>query len=398
MVFRNRYLGLLALAAGLFVNAAAAQTASANRPPTISGSPPTSVAAGSAYLFQPSASDPDRWTWLRFSITNKPAWAFFNSRTGRLSGTPTSAQAGTTSGIVIRVSDGRLSAALPTFSITVSGGTTNRPPTISGSPAASATVGAQYAFQPSASDPDGQTLTWSIANKPAWASFSAATGRLSGTPTSSHVGTTTTGIVISVSDGTASASLPAFSLAVSAGANRPPVVSGTPPASVTVGNAYSFTPTGTDPDGDALTWSITSKPGPASFNVSTGRLSWTPTSTGTWNSIVITATDSRGAAVSLPAFSIAVLPAASSGSATLSWQAPTQYTDGSALPGSQLGAYRIYRGNSAGSLSRIAEVDDGTMSFTVQSLTTGTHYFAVTAVTVGGTESALSSVGSKTIP
>jgi hypothetical protein len=38
------------------------------------------------------------------------------------------------------------------------------------------------------------------------------------------------------------------------------------------------------------------------------------------------------------------------------------------------------------------------MSFTVQALASGTHYFAVTAVTVGGTESALSSVGSKTIP
>jgi hypothetical protein len=397
MAFRNRHLGLFALVAGLFFNAAAVQAASANRPPTISGSPPTSVAAGTAYTFRPSASDPDRWTWPRYTITNKPAWASFSSWTGTLSGTPTTTQAGTTSGIVIRVSDGRLSAALPAFSITVTGGATNRPPSISGSPASSVTAGAQYTFQPSASDPDGQALSWSITNKPAWASFNASTGRLSGTPASSQVGTTT-GIVIGVSDGTASASLPAFSLTVNAAANRPPVVSGTPPTSVTVGNAYSFTPTGSDPDGDTLTWSIAAKPGPASFNVTTGRLNWTPSAAGTWSNIVITATDSRGAAVSLPAFSITAVPAAPSGTATLSWLAPTQYTDGSALPASQLGAYRIYRGASAGSLSRIAEVDDGTMSFTVQSLAAGTHYFAVTAVTVGGTESALSAVGSKTIP
>jgi hypothetical protein len=38
------------------------------------------------------------------------------------------------------------------------------------------------------------------------------------------------------------------------------------------------------------------------------------------------------------------------------------------------------------------------MTFTVQSLAAGTHYFAVTAVTIGGTESALSAIGSKSIP
>ena len=45
------------------------------------------------------------------------------------------------------------------------------------------------------------------------ASISIATGRLSGTPQSSNVGTYP-GIVISVSDGTTSAALPAFSIAV----------------------------------------------------------------------------------------------------------------------------------------------------------------------------------------
>jgi hypothetical protein len=162
--------------------------------------------------------------------------------------------------------------------------------------------------------------------------------------------------------------------------------------------AYSFAPTASDPDGDALTWSISGKPGPAMFNVSTGQLTWTPSTAGTWNNIVITVTDSRGASASLPAFSITVNPAAPTGTAALSWQAPTQYTDGTALPGNELDAYRIYGGTSAGSLSPIAEVDSGTMDFTVQALPSGTHYFAVTAVSVSGVESAMSGVGSKTIP
>jgi hypothetical protein len=70
-----------------------------------------------------------------------------------------------------------------------------------------------YSFQPTASDPDGNPLTFSITNLPGWAQFSTSTGRVSGTPTAANVGTTS-GIVISVSDGTAIAALPAFSLAV----------------------------------------------------------------------------------------------------------------------------------------------------------------------------------------
>ena len=61
--------------------------------------------------------------------------------------------------------------------------------------------GTAYSFQPTASDPDGNPLTYSITNAPPWATFSTTTGRLQGTPTASHVGTYSN-IVIRVSDGT----------------------------------------------------------------------------------------------------------------------------------------------------------------------------------------------------
>jgi hypothetical protein len=93
--------------------------AAANKVPTISGTPQTSVNAGSAYAFRPSAADADGDT-LAFSITNRPAWASFNTATGQLSGTPTSASAGTYSNIVIKVSDGKASVALAAFAIKVS--------------------------------------------------------------------------------------------------------------------------------------------------------------------------------------------------------------------------------------------------------------------------------------
>lgn len=283
------------------------------------------------------------------------------------------------------------------FTIPATHAATNQPPRISGTPPTSVQVGGSYSFQPQAHDPERRRLTFSISNKPSWAQFSTRTGQLSGTPRARHAGTTT-GIVIRVSDGRRSAALPAFSITVANGStNRAPVVSGTPSGTATVGVPWSFRPTGSDPDGDAISWSITNKPGSASFSTSSGLLSWTPDSTGTWSGIRITASDSRGATASLPAFAITVNAASTAGSATLSWQAPVQYTDGSPLAAASLGAFRIYRGSSAGNLAPVAEVDGRATSFVVQNLAPGTHYFAVTAVTTGGAESGRSAVGSKTI-
>ncbi len=88
----------------------------ANSAPTISGVPPASIAAGSAYSFQPSAQDPEGGT-LYFQITGKPAWATFSTSTGKLSGTPT--QAGRHNNILITVSDGLAAKNLAAFSIEV---------------------------------------------------------------------------------------------------------------------------------------------------------------------------------------------------------------------------------------------------------------------------------------
>ena len=85
---------------------------------------------------------------------------------------------------------------------------------ISGTPPESVTAGAHYSFRPKASDSAGRALSYSIKNKPAWAAFSIATGELTGTPKSSQLGTYPD-IVISASDGTAHAALPAFAIRVS---------------------------------------------------------------------------------------------------------------------------------------------------------------------------------------
>ncbi|MEO2268176.1 DUF4347 domain-containing protein [Pseudoalteromonas sp. YIC-656] len=243
----------------------------ANQAPVISGTPPSEVIAGQAYSFVPTASDPEDDA-LTFSIVNMPSWAAFNTSTGALSGTPADVDVGSFANIQISVSDGDLTAQLPAFSITVNAA--NQAPVISGTPASDVIAGQAYSFVPTASDPEDDALTFSIVNMPSWAAFNTSTGALSGTPGDADVGSFAN-IQISVSDGDLTAQLPAFSITVNA-ANQAPVISGTPPSEVIAGQAYSFVPTASDPEDDALTFSIVNMPSWAAFNTSTGALSGTP--------------------------------------------------------------------------------------------------------------------------
>jgi hypothetical protein len=368
-----------------------------NTAPTISGTPATTVQATQAYSFTPAASDAESQP-LTFSIANRPTWASFSTATGRLSGTPTSAQVRSYTNIVITVSDGSLSASLPAFSITVAAAP-NRAPTISGAPSTSATVGTAYSFTPTGSDPDGQTLSYTIANRPSWATFNAATGRLSGTPVSTNAGTFSN-IAITVSDGSLTASLPAFSITVAAAPNSAPTISGTPATTVVAGSAYSFVPSASDANGNTLAFSISNKPTWAVFSTANGSLTGTPTSVqaGTYSNILISVSDGT-VSTPLPAFSIQVTAPAATGTATLSWTAPTANTDGSALAASSLAGYRVYHGTTASALNDVYTVAGAsTSTYMVSQLASGTHFFAVSAVTVTGLESDLSAVGSKVIP
>jgi large repetitive protein len=276
-----------------------------NHAPTISGSPPTSVRAGNAYTFTPTASDPDG-DKLTFSVANRPAWLTLSSTSGTFSGTPSAANVGTYSGIVITVSDGTTSASLPAFSIQVSAALT-----ISGSPPTSVAAGTGYSFQPKTNAPGGTKLTFSAQNAPSWAAFSTSTGTLSGTPSSSQVGTYSN-IVISVSDGVQTSSLPAFAIKVTAALT----ISGSPAPQVTAGTAYAFKPTTNAASGTALTFSVLNRPSWAGFSTSTGMLSGTPSSSqvGTYSNIVISVSDGVQTS-SLPAFAIKV---ASAGNLTIS--------------------------------------------------------------------------------
>ncbi len=270
----------------------------------------------------------------------------------------------------------------------------NSPPTIFGTPPNQVAVGQSYAFTPSASDPDGDRLTFSVQNKPSWIAFNESTGALSGTPQSGDLGNYEQ-IVVSVNDGSVNTALPQFAIAVM-GQNSAPEISGDPDAQIMSGDSYSFTPTATDADGDTLLFSIRNAPRWSEFDSSTGTLSGSPESSdlGTYSNIRISVSDGSMNST-LPAFDIEVA-AAAMGSATLSWSPPTQNDDGSPLM--DLAGYTIYYGTSPSPLETEIQIDNpGITSYVVDNLVPNTYYFAITAVNSAGIESNKSGVASKTI-
>jgi hypothetical protein len=104
----------------------------------------------------------------------------------------------------------------------------NSAPTISNSPDTAIMTGDTYSFRPSANDPDGDILTFSVTNLPRWANFDSTTGTLSGRPMPGDEGIYTN-IVISVSDSSTKVSLPAFSIKVTQTALGSITLSWTPP-------------------------------------------------------------------------------------------------------------------------------------------------------------------------
>lgn len=116
---------------------------------------------------------------------------------------------------------------------------------------------------------------------------------------------TTTSTIVTASSG---------SVTVVPTPNTAPSIQGTPATAVNVGQAYSFTPSYSDPDaGDTHVFSIVNKPTWATFNLVTGELKGTPSSAnaGVTRDIVISVQDGMNVKASLPKFNITVLTGSS---------------------------------------------------------------------------------------
>jgi hypothetical protein len=87
---------------------------------------------------------------------------------------------------------------------------------------------------------------------------------------------------------------------------------------------------------------------------------------------------------------------AGTGTATLSWQAPTRNVDGSRIQG--LAGYAIYFGTDPNVLTHAVRVaDPGLTQYAIHDLLPGKYYFSVAAFTATGQYSGLAPIVSKVI-
>jgi hypothetical protein len=190
-------------------------------------------------------------------------------------------------------------------------------------------------------------------------------------------------------------------LCVHARARADIAISGQPPASIVVGQLYSFTPTLSGKYSGNPRFSIVNKPAWLSFSRSTGTLSGLPSASdaSVYSKIVITVSSSNDD-VSMPAFGITVQklppPAPVLGSATLSWTPPVSNSDGTPLV--DLEGFRVYYGADPTQLNETLELPGPAFTTVrIEDLTPGTYYFIVKAYNSAALESDASAVVWKTI-
>jgi hypothetical protein len=176
-----------------------------------------------------------------------------------------------------------------------------------------------------------------------------------------------------------------------------PLIAGAPARTARVGEPYVFQPLAFDQDGDLLTFAVENPPAWASFDSRTGLLGGTPTTEFLGPSGPITVTVSDGVhKTTLPAFSIEVSLPLTGGSAVLTWVAPTQNTDGSAL--TDLAGYVVRYWNDWDEPPYELDIPaPDTTTCAIEALGPGLWHFEVIAYTESGLRSLPSNRASKSI-
>ena len=153
----------------------------------------------------------------------------------------------------VTADDSRGGTASKTFTLTVSSENTNSPPVFTSQPTLTAIAGGLYTYDATASDPDGDTLSYSLLSGPDGVVFNPVTGLLQWIPTADQTGDHD--FTLDVSDGRGGVASQSFTTGV-APVNRGPSITSTAPSSVYLGETYTYPVTATDPDGHTLAFSI----------------------------------------------------------------------------------------------------------------------------------------------
>ncbi len=170
--------------------------------------------------------------------------------------------------------------------VSLSGTAANSAPVLSAISNQSSERGVSTSLTVSATDSDGDTLTYSASGLPTGLSINTSTGVISGTPTVQG----TYSVTVGVSDGQGGSDSKSFTWTITGHA---PALSAISNQSSQVGVSTSLSVSAADSDGDTLTYSASGLPTGLSINTSTGVISGTPTVQGTY-SVTVGVSDGQG--------------------------------------------------------------------------------------------------------
>ena len=315
---------------------------------------------GVAYSQTVSATGGNGSYTFSVSAGSLPAGLSLNAATGAITGTPTAAA---TSNFTITATDGLGATGARAYSVTINAAITVNPATLP-----NGTVGTAYSQTVSATGGTGSyTFSVSVGSMPAGLSLNAATGAITGTPTTAA----TSNFTITAADGLG-AGARAYSVTMNAGVAVNPA---TLPNGA-VGVAYSQTVTATGGNGSyAFSVSAGSLPAGLSLNAATGAITGTPTTAATSN-FTITATDGLGA-TGARAYSVTINAAITVNPATLpGGTLGTAYSQTVSATGGT-GSYTF--SVSAGSLPAGLSLNAATGAITGTPTTAATSNFTITA-------------------
>ena len=252
-----------------------------NDPPVLTNKAATQATAGKSYTFTPSVSDPDPADKGKhtFTLTKKPAGATIDSKTGKISWTPSTSDAGKSFTFELQICDPAKACIKVTWTVKVTN-TPNSPPKVTNQPTGKADPGKLYTYTPNVSDDpaDKGKHTFKLNKGAPGAKIDPKTGKLDWTPDPGDAGKSFN-FEIEICDPRGACVKVQWTITVSknTGNNKPPVISGTPPGVAYKGETLTYTPKVSDPDTkDTHSWRLKKGPSTAKVNPKTGAFSWTP--------------------------------------------------------------------------------------------------------------------------